>query len=428
MRRPQYRALLLGLLLVVAGCSAPVSTGDTETGTATDADTPVGTTAPAETTAPASPAEAPTTEPTTRTTAEPATTERTDAPDVTVEGGDLPVDVGRIYARVQALTDVEAEPPTVVVDDPRERESDADRDGMLGTLGLSGGSVDDLDCGTVASASASSDRVRIVPDGLTPAEIELVLAHEFAHVLQANNDLEAEYDRGGRDGSYLRWALSEGGAVYVANEYAERYDLSWDSGDRPLELRRCFYETAPDGFRTVTAVYYFGGEYFDRALDDPANFASAYESLPNTTEGLLHAEPAGADPPVDLDVEVDSERWFDTELGSFGELSTRLVLADQLSESRATAGADGWGNDVAYEFDRADESGYVWVHRWDDAGEADEFLAAAGAYADARTGGATVRVVRVDETTTALVVGTGAFHEATTVDETNGTVTVTVAE
>ena len=420
MRRPQHGALLVALLLVVAGCASlgPVGDGEREPETATPTAPPPETSAPTRTATDPPSTATPTPTPTTPEPVEPA--------DVTVEGGELPVDVGRIYARVEALTGVEAEPPTVVVEDPRDDDPGGERRGLLGALGLSGGSVDDLDCGTIASASAGSDEVRIVPDGLSAAEIELVLAHEFAHVLQENNGLEGDVDRRDRDASFLRQALTEGGAVYVANEYAKAYDLTWATGDRPLELRRCFYETAPDGFRTLTAVYYFGGEYFDRTLGDPSKFATAYERLPNTTEGLLHGEPAGVDPPVPLDVETETDGWFDSSRGSYGELTTRLVLASELSESRAATAAEGWGNDEVVEFERDGETGYAWVHRWDDADGADEFLAAVGDYAAARTEGPSVRVVRVDETTTVLLVGEEAFLDATTVDRTGETVSVTV--
>ncbi len=432
MRRPQSAVVLVALLLAVAGCSAP-PVGDTGSGT----DAPAETTPmePPATSDPTATAPEPTTPSTTAkpTTAKPTTAKPTTPPpvepaDVTVEGGDLPVDAGRIYARVQQLVGVEADPPTVVVEDPGDRVGNADREGLLGALGLSGGSVDDLECGSIASAYAGDDTVRIVPDGLSATEIELVLAHEFVHVLQSNNDLRGEVGSRDRESRTLRRAFVEGGAVYVANEYAKAYGLTWDTGDRPLELRRCFYETAPDGFKSLTAMYYFGGTYFDRALDDPSKFATAYENLPNTTEGLLHGEPAGVDPPAPLDVETNTDEWFDSSRGSYGELATRLVLASELSESRAARAATGWGNDEVVEFERDDETNYAWVHRWDDADDADEFLAAARDYADARSGGPTVRVVRVDETTTALLVGDEAFIDATTVDRTGATVTVTVEE
>jgi len=407
MRRPPA-ALTVALLLVLAGCAAPVGSGPP----------------PESVDAPATPG--------------PQTPDAPEAPDgddpddpteatVTVEGGDLPVDAAAVYDRVQNLSGLEGESVRVEVVEPREDRVRSPAPDIHEPLGLTGGSFADIGCGPAASASAGNDVVRIVTEGLTPAEIELVLVHEYVHVLQNDNDLTAPAGDSGWESLYLRTSLIEGGAVYLADAYAREYGLNWSSDRRPLELRNCFYERAPPGARTLTAVYHFGGEYFADAVDDPAELAAAYERLPNTTEGVLRGDAGPTDPPAPLTVDVESDAWDDDGLGTYGALTLRLALATELNDSRAAAAAEGWGNDAAFELDRDDRTGFVWVQRWDDPGEAEEFLAAAGAYAAARrAAGTPIQVVRVGPETTALVLGDEELIDATTVAVDGETVTVTV--
>lgn len=422
--------LTMALLLVLAGCSAPLDAGDgpasdgTPAVTTTDDGPATTTPAPATTTSPGPETPTPT-EPGPETT----TVDRAAGGEVSVRGGSLPVDAGAVYARVQELTDLSGEDVEVVVEEPRNRSRGSYAPEMFAPLGLAGGSVDDIDCGAITSASAGDDRIRIVAEGLTSAEVELVLVHEFVHTLQDDNDLEAPRDLEGREARYLRTALVEGGAVSVADRYAQRYDLTWSGDRRPLELRECFYDDSPGGLLTLTAVYHFGGQYFAGAVDDPTALDDAYEDLPTTTEGLLHAERAG-EPPAALSLEVDAPDWRTQRLQRHGELVTRVALRAELEESRAAAAAEGWGNDDAVRFERAGSEGFVWVHRWDDSTEAEEFLDAAAAYVEARRdAGVAMRVVRVGPETTALVFGDRPLVDAASVrTDGDGVVTVTVSE
>jgi hypothetical protein len=424
-------ALSVALLLVVAGCSAPLDAGGGTAGDATPDETtaatgPTGETPTPETTTATTTGPAPTTTPPTETT-----TDDGPADDrVEVREGSLPVDAGAVYARVQELTDLRGEDVEVIVEEPSDRSGGSyDPDGFE-PLGLTGGDIEDVDCGPIASASAGGDRVRIVTEGLSAAEVELVLAHEFVHTLQNDNDLRAPRELEGRESRYLRTALIEGGAVYVADQYAQRYDLTWSGDRRPLDLRECFYDDSPGGLLSLTSVYHFGGQYFAGAVDDPTALDDAYEDLPTTTEGLLHGETADGDSPRPLSVEVAARDWRSQNLGRHGELVTRIALRTELAESRAASAAEGWGNDDVVALERAGSEGYVWVHRWDDSAEAEEFREAAATYADRRRdAGVAMRVVRVGPETTALVFGDGALVEAADVETGgDGEVTVTVSD
>jgi len=435
-------ALTVALLLVLAGCGAPLdsggtagngASGETTTGSAPATATPTTDTAATPGTG-TPPAPETTTRPTPETTAGPPT-ETTTAGDpteerVTVSGGSLPVDAAAVYARVQALTDLEGGDVEVVVEDPSDREPGSYAPDAFEPLGLTGGDIDDIDCGSIASASAGGDRVNIVTEGLSDAEVELVLAHEFVHTLQDDNDLRAPQALEGRESRYLRTALIEGGAVYVADRYAQRHDLAWSGDRRPLELRECFYDDSPGGLLSLTAVYHFGGQYFAGTVDDPTAIGDAYDDLPTTTEGLLHGATTAEDSPRPLSVTVDAPDWTDQNLGRHGELVTRIALRTELAESRAASAAEGWGNDDLVALERDGGEGYVWVHRWDDSAAAEEFLDAAAAYAEARRdAGVAMRVVRVGPETTALVFGDEALVDAASVETSgDGAVTVTVSD
>jgi hypothetical protein len=400
-------ALAVALLLVLAGCAAPVGSGPPPE--AADASTPPTPETPA---GPETPDEA-----------DDGATEAT----VTVEGGELPVDAAAVYDRVQNLSGLEGESVRVEVVDPRDDRVRSPAPDIHEPLGLTGGSFADIGCGPAASASAGDDVVRIVTEGLSPAEVELVLVHEYVHVLQNDNDLTAPRGASGWESLYVRTSLIEGAAVYLADAYAQEYDLNWSGDRRPLELRRCFYERAPPGAKTLTAVYHFGGEYFADAVDDPTDLAAAYERLPNTTEGVLRGDAGPTDPPAPLTVDVESDAWDDDGLGTYGALTLRVALATELNESRAAAAAEGGGHDAAVELDHDDRTGFVWVQRWDDPGEAREFLVAAEAYAAARRdAGTPIRVVRVGPETTALVLGDEELLAAATLTVDGETVTVTV--
>ncbi|MFC7194987.1 hypothetical protein ACFQL4_10520 [Halosimplex aquaticum] len=136
-----------------------------------------------------------------------------------------------------------------------------------------------------------------------PREVELVLVHEFVHVLQYN---DSDYDELSNQTDYtLGHALGEGAAVYAAQTYGERYGASYD-GKTPVELRRCLYERVGDADREWIGQYYFGARYYQQRVDSPADFSTVYRSPPRTTEQLIHGLEPGAEPPATLSVAVES--------------------------------------------------------------------------------------------------------------------------
>lgn len=384
--------------------------------------------------------------------------------EVTVNGS-LPVDATRTYRRVEQFMNASAPAPTVEVE-RRDRSLPTDQPlpPARRALGFTNDTGALEECFPLAAASAGSDQVRISPAGpisgeeLSPSQIELVLAHEYAHIVQ---DRVAGFETASDAEDYrVSRAMSEGSAVYVAEAYAQEYDLQWETGT-PFAIRECLWEQSRNGMQENSGIYHFGGQYFDERLDDPAELPTVYQDAPNTTEQIIHGETPASEPAAPLDVQgADDEDWersrgFDA-IG--GELTVRTWLRTALPADRVDEAASGWGNDVLLvrdderepEIDERDpgtderetrdeeqelrtderELGNVaWVLRWDSVSDADEFAAAVD---DAEStledrGGTSLRHVRVDSETVVVFGGEASFVENASASGTNADVTVSAS-
>lgn len=421
-------ALLVGtvaLLVVLSGCSfGPLASDD-----ATPTPEPTQSTSPTpEPATPESPT--PTSEPSTST--ETATPEPTDANGtVRVERHPLPVDATRIFQRVESMLGANATPPTVVViTSPTPATRDRDPFERRVGLAVPESAKEGFDDADPVLGTGGSELVQIAfphgDVGDVPEEtIELTLVHEFVHTVQLQRGVDEQLDEAGLP-EHVQSALVEGGAVYVEQQYAERYDVRKSGGRTPLADRRRDYETASVYDRHWRGRYYFAGRYFDRAVDDPAELWGVYEDPATTMERMIH--PDVTEPPRPLNVTVDAPSREVDRRGRYGELFVRTVLETELPRADAASAARGWGNDTLVTVPRDGEDGYVWMLRWDDAGEADEFQAALQEYANARANETdhTFRVVRPSPEVVGLITGSDGFVTATAVEGTNETASVDV--
>ncbi|WP_459192801.1 hypothetical protein [Halosimplex sp. J119] len=452
-RRTAIATTLLAGLLVLAGCSAlsgPDATSSPATNTTltestpTDAttavETPTATSAPETTDTTTAPEARTGTLTAEKTPSSPSAPPSTESPDeatdgvgesdrVVVKNGTLPVDATEVYRRVERLMGTDAPAPTVEVAD-RERVNFSE--GYLGevdtTLGFSRrtDSKSVSDCGTFFPASSVGDSITITPGTLSDSAVELVLVHEFVHRLQPN---VTGYDRLSELGSYdLSQALSEGSAVYVADEYARRYDTRWN-GETPIGVRECLYEHVPGPTRGPAGWYAMGGQYVAQRLDSPAELSDIYRAPPETTEQLIHGLEPSDEPVRDLDVTVvGNERWSVEDEEREGELRLRSWLRTGLPADRVDTSATGWGADRLVELDRNGTTGVVWALRMDSAADADE-LAGAIAKLEATLesrNAAELESTRVGEETVVVFAGPESFVGNATADGTAGNVTVAV--
>lgn len=386
-------------------------------------------------------ATAPTTEPapTRPTTADRSTTasptdggETTTASTRTPTGEQsLPVDEDAVFQRVERLLDVDATQPTVRVVSP----GDPARERSPKLFSLFGATDDGnpRTCMPNVAASANGSVVSISTEGLDAAEVELLLVHEYVHVVQEQSGQIAVQTEMRNTltntvrGTTTSRAIVEGAAVYTTQVYAQQHDRRW--GDlRPMELRQCLYRNSPKGVSEIYGMYYFGGRYVQQRLDTPANLSTVYQQPPRTAEALVHDLERDNEPPAALTVTVDaSDAWTVDSRGPRGELFVRSLLSSELDASRAATAAAGWGEDEAVLFTDGGTtiSAAAWVLRFDSQADADEFEAAASDLDATETDQyPAVRVERIGPETVVLLGGEERFVTNTTVSGSNANVTV----
>ena len=416
------RLAVLGtaLLVVLAGCNAPLSE-ERRTPTETDvAETP-------PTTIPATP------EPrrdVSNRTPYPATP--TPRPADVVVREDLPVDANRTFARVRQLLDARTEPPTVeVYSGPTTGGtiSAFGQDAFENVLGIGPPRPVDDSTLQVGGLTMPTGTVYLVPRAGRSAEIERTLAHEFTHTVQFSQDARWEISRAlpadrrdTADGTLVERSVLEGAAVYTASEYARRYQPRFPTEKTQIDR---LYGNASAGTKLYWAAYHHGAEYVRSRADAPSDLTSVYRSPPATTEQLLHGN---GDDPARLRVyAADGEsKWYVDTRDSRGELFVRVALGTELPATTARQAATGWGNDEVLVFDGGAGRNFVWVTRWDDAANASEFAAAADRFLDGHASPdgehwdndlGTYELDRIGDRTVVLLAGTDRFVTETVVRE-----------
>lgn len=206
--------------------------------------------------------------------------------------------------------------------------------------------------------------------------------------------------------------LIEGDSTLLMNQWLLQYAgpqdyrdiLNYDPPSSTLP------EQFPPPYAVREGAFPYGEGYrFVKYLYDRGNWAGvdkAYESLPQSTEQILHPKKYldGEAPIVVKDAplgEVLGGEWRLLDQNSLGEFRTYLILgygadvAAQLSDSVAETAAAGWGGD-GYQTYYNDSAGQTvlaghWV--WDTTKDAKEFNTALLQYHDAR-----FRGLKVDRT------------------------------
>jgi hypothetical protein len=424
--------LAVAALLVLAGCAGG-PTG--EPGTATES--------PPSSPQPTDPATEATPEQTTDSGEQTTSVESNDS-DVarrvsvddtaTIENGTLPVNATLAFNRVESLTGTDVDPWRVNVTNLSEWRRGVQRVGaspLNRALGFENVSTD----WSEPTGLTTNGVVYIHPGDGTPAKTERVLAHEYAHLVQYRTTIfpwqgRLSQPRLTTDLRKTRRSLVEGGAVFVADAYTDRY-LGIQSN---TAYARGLYRNGSATIRSALAPYVFGSQYVEYRIDDPANLSAAYESYPRTTEQVIHNYSRAEEPPANLRVNAtaESEQWTYLGNNTLGEMTTRAALDTELDRERAAAAAAGWGTDRLGVYQHAtNESryGWAWVMRWDNASETDELQSALSTYTSAREGNSETafRVETVDDETVAVVFGDSRFVEGAEVAGTDGNVTVSVA-
>jgi hypothetical protein len=329
-----------------------------------------------------------------------------------------------VFSRVTGIMDVEAEAPGV-----RVTSLPTSRNVSTTFVTAMVGMPDDpqrLTNPVNATYDAEENSVLFNDEAvfdLNGSRIEYQLAYNFALGIHYQNDWV--------DDETVQSAVPRGTVEAVMREYVDEH-MDGDFVNAHDSADAAFGATTPYEWATYEALNYYGADYVDSQIDSASEIPSIYgDGVPETTEQLLHDTDEG---PTDLSVTANVSNWWIDERmprleATLGEVGTRAVLRSQLSASEAAAAADGWGNDTGMAFTSArnESAGAVWVHSWDSASEADEFVDAAGAFGEARADGTyAVNVTRPAEDTTVVVAHRGTFMQNANISYVDGTVEVVV--
>ncbi|MFC6836934.1 Hvo_1808 family surface protein [Halomarina ordinaria] len=246
----------------------------------------------------------------------------------------------------------------------------------------------------VAGYYAGGDVV-VVSDSETPMLDTRTLAHELVHALQVQH-FTAPPDRRTRDGSLGVNGLVEGDANAVEAAYEARCGTEWDClprPDRPSIDEDPVFESGL--YLSVVAPYVEGPEFVD-ALREEGGWTAvddAYDAVPESSEQVVHPERYPDDAPATVAVaDRSTDRWErvdrDPDWTTLGEATIYAMLrangaldgGDRFDYDHPAT--DGWAGDRLVPYVNADadasdpdaEAGYVWRIEWDDASEAREFL------------------------------------------------------
>lgn len=372
MSRPALAVVVVAVLVLLAGCAAPVADGTT---------TPDGS----------------------------AGTElenrSSDPAGLDVRGGTLPIDENRTYERVQELLGTTFDPPVVYVEEPRGTTDGVYRDpaSFYAAVGIGLPDPDDAEADLgVGGVASGFGAVYLLPeDAASPAQVEATLAHELVHVAQFDRDasrrvraaIPADH-RGTTDARLATLSVLEGSATYGATDYADRYG----GVEREASILDRLYSNASPGTRLVWGPYLHGSRYVDERTASPAEHWSIYDDPPVTMREVLHGE-SSANDVESFDVRTSRVGdWTESRRDVLGEFVARQILATELADDRAAASAAGWQYDrlVGFAAEEAALDGYAWTLRFENGTAATTFADDLGAYLDSRSTGAVVDGTPVD--------------------------------
>lgn len=456
--------LVVALLLVLAGCAAPVSDPGNP-GSDVVTETPTETPAASDQQSPDD-GENDEGDGTNATDGDDETAGENDTHDASdpeelaaqhdIETEDeLPVDAELVFARVQfVMNERDARPPdrVQVFGENRMQLGGGEVSHFRELVGITYPEDEEL---IAAGYVDGPDRIVLNAELLNDTEqTETVVAHEAVHVIQYEQDAFATTTRNVGDDNEFRGtvdagltyqAVIEGTAVYAETAYWEEYD---GNGTPPNERMEELYYSNEGAMRLGIGPYYWGAEHVADRVTDSTEFETIYENPPRTTSELIHGVDEDEPPVSELEVEGDETGdWEAVEMSRDrkGELYVRVALASELSDETAAEAGTGWRNDQRLSFSNGTNRSYVWALRFDDAENASVFEEALHEFVDARgepesvphpdgDGEITVwrsddpdasyRVERVGDDTVVLILGDHAFVDETEVDGDDGEVHV----
>lgn len=348
----------------------------------------------------------------------------------------LPIDENRVYNLTRDLLGSDAAAPTVSVEELNYRSGETDRP-FFEYMGL----TNDTEGGSTGAASAAvaegpnsvvvNEEVIGQYEGNSVDRFGLLLAHEFAHTIQMEEgwsraELARKLDLSTSESLMLYRSLVEGGAVFTADQYADKEDLALSQIDR-FDRQ---YGAAPDERVYAYAPYHHGGQYFDTVLDAGTGLGAVYtDDTPASTEAVLHPEYNDTEPSrVSFSATSNRTGWerqpsTDDKLGS---LFVHVVMTAHADRAVAEEASKGWANDEVFGFENDSDSAFAWATHWDTADDADEFAVAFNRTLASRTDEAAtnISVARAGNRSVVVLTGPRAFRDAIAIDGENETLDI----
>ncbi len=219
---------------------------------------------------------------------------------------------------------------------------------------------------TLVNVANESAYERIADDSF-----EVLLVHEFAHTLQEQHSL-TEHRRTGTtmatDSDLAGMMLTEGDATLTAYRYWREYDAG---GENPLALRNTTTERGIWSLGFYDKTRYYGALYLEAVSDEQRN--AHVSQPPDTTAEVMHPDSTWELPGPAVSAPVPTG-WTVQDENRVGELSIRYTLrTNGIPYERAAAASTGWWNDSMRTFDRPDGVATSWSTRWATAEDAREF-------------------------------------------------------
>lgn len=234
----------------------------------------------------------------------------------------------------------------------------------------------------------------------------LTLAHELTHALDDQHFRLKRLDAiaaGCRDEDFAAaLGLIEGSAQYYSTQALIRFPPSLGLGDIAAALADALtsgqgLEGVPPFVQELELWPYTAGQAFVTQIAAGGGNAAvdrAFETLPKTTEQVMHPAAYTGDVPSKVDIPdltgALGPAWGDLDAMQVGEEWLRAMLALRLDDATAGEAAAGWDGGVYRAWSDGTDVAVVVRTAWDSPEEAADFAGAMQAWIDAGAGAAVV--------------------------------------
>jgi hypothetical protein len=233
----------------------------------------------------------------------------------------------------------------------------------------------------------------------------LTYVHEYDHTL-VDQVFEPEenldYSEAGCEGRFDRClalqSLIEGDATLLQEQWLRTFGREQDLVDILGffdQFEMPVFNSAPAYIQDELTFPYLQGLAFVRSLylkDGWSGVDELYVHPPLSSEQILHPDRYPRDVPIELsmpDLEgLAATTWAVIASDTFGEWNTFMLLADQLEQTDARTGAEGWGGDslVLLQDRESGDGALILLTQWDTIRDAREFFDAFRLYGALRFG------------------------------------------